>query len=64
MSFYGGHSYSLATFQLSQPNCDFVASVLAIKAFLQALLDDLELVPSGLAIYGFHVGFLAYFLLL
>ena len=43
MSFYGGHSYSLAIFQLSQPTSDFVASVLAIKAFLQVLLDDLEL---------------------
>ena len=30
-------------FQLSQPTCDSVASVLAIKAFLQALLDDTEL---------------------
>ena len=62
MSFYGGHSCSLATFQLTQPTCDFVVSILLFKAFLQALLlDILSFVPHGLAIYGFHVGFLLTF---
>ena len=54
---------SLTIFQLSQPTCDFVASVLAIKAFLQALLDDLELCAYPQALVSLFMAFMLVFLL-